>query len=58
MLDKEIEPHAADEIFSNYAIHCISDANSISSRRWRKRFLHNYIAPLYLTADEYGGTEE
>lgn len=52
MLDEQIEPHAEDERFSSYAIHCISDANSASSRRWRKRFLHNYIAPLYLTVDE------
>lgn len=52
MLNKEIEPHSENETYSDYAIRCISDANSIASRRWRKKFLNDYIAPLYLTEDE------
>ena len=51
-LDKQIAPHAEDETLREYAIHCISDANSASSRRWRKKFLYDYIAPLYISADE------
>jgi hypothetical protein len=51
-LDELIAPHADEGVYRDYAIHCISDANSVSSRRWRKKFLYDYIAPLYLTADE------
>ena len=51
-LNKEIEPHSENETYSDYAIRCISDANSVASRRWRKNFLNDYIAPLYLSEDE------
>jgi hypothetical protein len=51
-LDEQIAPHAEDETYRDYAIHCISDANSASSRRWRKKFLYDYVAPLYLTTEE------
>ncbi len=51
-LDEQIAPHSEDEAYREYAIHCISDANSASSRRWRKKFLSDYIAPLYLPADK------
>jgi uncharacterized protein with ParB-like and HNH nuclease domain len=57
-LDEQIAPHSEDEAYREYAIHCISDANSASSRRWRKKFISDYIAPLYLPADkleEYDG---
>ena len=53
-LSNRIEPHSESEAYREYAIRCISDANSVSSRRWRKRFLDDYIAPLYLTTDELG----
>jgi hypothetical protein len=51
-LDEQIEPHSENEPLRGYAIHCISDANSASSRRWRKKFLSDYIAPLYIPVDE------
>jgi hypothetical protein len=51
-LNDLIEPHSDNETYRDYAIHCISDANSASSRRWRKDFLFDYIEPLYLTAEE------
>jgi hypothetical protein len=51
-LDEQIAPHSEDEGLRDYAIYCISDANSASSRRWRKKFLSDYIAPLYIPADE------
>ncbi|MCL2063956.1 MAG: DUF262 domain-containing protein [Candidatus Cloacimonetes bacterium] len=51
-IDELIEPHSAIDEYREYAIHCISDANSIGSRRWRKNFLTNIIAPLYLTTEE------
>jgi len=52
MLDEEIAPHAENETYRNYAIGCISDANSVASRKWRKKFLADYIAPLYDSQDE------
>jgi len=57
-LDKEIAPHSEIEPYSQYAIRCISDANSISSRRWRKEFLREYLDPLYLTPEEMEAKEE
>jgi hypothetical protein len=47
-LDELIEPHAETKEHREYAMHCISDGNSLSSRRWREDFLRGYIAPLYL----------
>jgi hypothetical protein len=57
-LNDLIEPHSENETYRDYAIHCISDANSASSRRWRKDFLSDYIKPLYLTAEELEVKEE
>jgi len=51
-LDKQIAPHSDDEVYREYAIRCISDANSISTRRWRKKFLLDYVRPLYDVAEE------
>ena len=47
-LDDNIEPHSEIAEFSNYAIHCTSDANSISSRQWRKNFLEKYFEGAYV----------
>lgn len=57
-LDELIAPHAEHEPYSEYAIRCISDANSISSRRWRKKFLFDYIVPLYRIDEEMEVMEE
>jgi hypothetical protein len=51
-LDELIAPHAEDERYREYAIRCISDANSASSRQWRKKFLFDYLSPLYFTDEE------
>jgi hypothetical protein len=51
-IDKEIAPHSENETYREYAIRCISDANSIASRIWRKKFLFDYIAPLYFSRKE------
>lgn len=48
VLTEQIEPHSENEDYRNYAIRCISDANSYSSRRWRKEFLKSYLTPLYV----------
>jgi hypothetical protein len=57
-LDEQIAPHSEDEAYREYAIHCISDANSASSRRWRKKFLSDYIAPLYIPANKLEEDDE
>lgn len=48
LLDAEIAPESMGAIFSEYAIKCVSQANSASSRRWRKDFLQAILAGTYL----------
>lgn len=51
-LDHEIAPHAENEGYSEYAIRCISDANSLSTRLWRKKFIFDYLRTLYYSEEE------
>lgn len=46
-LDDNIGPHSEIQELSDYAIYCTSDANSISSRQWRKIFLKQYFDEVY-----------
>lgn len=46
-LDDKIEPHSDNPDFSDYAIRCTSDANSFSSREFRKNFLLKYLKEAY-----------
>ncbi len=46
-LDKYIRPESHINICSEYAIKCVSQANSASSRRWRHRFLKPILAGTY-----------
>jgi hypothetical protein len=46
-LDRGIEPHSENQDFSDYAIRCISDANSLATRKWRNTFLGKYLAAVY-----------
>ena len=48
MLHKNIRPESDVEICSEYAIKCVSQANSVSSRRWRHRFLRPILAGTYV----------
>lgn len=50
MLDMHIRPESHIEICSEYAIKCVSQANSASSRRWR----HDFLSPIL--AGTYSGT--
>jgi hypothetical protein len=43
-----IEPSSDTSIFREYAIRCVSDANSASSRRWRINFLESILRGTYL----------
>ena len=49
ILDFHIRPESDVEICSEYAIKCVSQANSASSRRWRYNFLKPILAGTYLS---------
>ena len=48
VLQENIRPESDVEICSEYAIKCMSQANSASSRRWRHRFLRPILAGTYV----------
>ncbi len=48
LLDSCIEPSSDISVLREYAIHCVSDANSASSRRWRINFLESVLQGTYL----------
>ena len=48
MLQLNIWPESDVEICREYAIKCVSQANSVSSRRWRYNFLKPILAGTYL----------
>ncbi|MBV1889288.1 MAG: DUF262 domain-containing protein [Proteobacteria bacterium] len=43
ILDEGISPSSEVEFFKQYAVRCISDANSHSSRMWRTKFLFTLL---------------
>lgn len=47
LLDYYIEPSSHIDMLQQYAIRCVSDANSASSRRWRIDFLENLLRGTY-----------
>ena len=48
ILHQTIRPESDVEICSEYAIKCVSQANSASSRRWRHRFLKSILVGTYV----------
>ncbi|MFA6032251.1 MAG: DUF262 domain-containing protein [Myxococcota bacterium] len=50
LIDAGIAPASDVPIFSEYAIKCVSQANSLSSRRWRTDFLRPILSGTYLSA--------
>lgn len=48
VLQENIRPESEVEICSEYAIKCVSQANSASSRRWRQHFLRPILAGTYI----------
>ena len=48
LLDCNINPSSYISVFQEYAIRCVSDANSASSRRWRINFLECILQGTYL----------
>ncbi|ADU15425.1 DUF262 domain-containing protein [Asticcacaulis excentricus] len=58
LLDLGIRPEATVGIFSEYAIKCVSQANSASSRKWRLNFLKGLLSGTYIglpASDAYRG---
>jgi hypothetical protein len=48
ILDVFIAPESPIDLLSTYAVKCVSDANSISSRRWRSGLLKSFLKPSLL----------
>jgi len=46
LLDIHINPHS-NGVFSEYAIKCVSEANTIGSRTWRKNILKSILSGTY-----------
>ncbi len=49
-LNEVIEPHSSYPIFKEYAVRCISDSNSISTRKWRANLIRLFINGTVLEA--------
>lgn len=47
LLDRNIAPESEIDILSEYAIKCVSQANTIASRSWRKNFLMGILSGTY-----------
>lgn len=56
ILQENIRPESYVQICSEYAIKCVSQANSASSRRWRHQFLKTILAGTFVgrCPDAYG----
>jgi hypothetical protein len=50
LLDKRIAPTSEVPILSKYAVYCVSQANSASSRNWRMRFIRAVLRGTYAAA--------
>lgn len=54
ILQSNIRPESDIEICSEYAIKCVSQANSASSRKWRHWFLQPILAGTYISGQPDG----
>ena len=56
ILHESIRPESISQICREYAIKCVSQANSASSRRWRHEFLKSILAGTYIGShpDKFG----
>ena len=46
-LDAKIEPESEIQLFRKYAIQCVSQSNTIGSRKWRRNVLKAFLAGTY-----------
>lgn len=49
-LDKRIEPESEIQLFRKYAIQCVSQSNTIGSRKWRRNVLTAFLSGTYTNA--------
>ena len=49
-LDEKIEPESGIQLFRKYAIQCVSQSNTIGSRKWRRNVLRAFLAGTYVEA--------
>lgn len=54
-LNKHISPESEVGVCSEYAIKCVSQGNTIVSRKWRKKFLKHFLKGTY--ASQLPGSE-
>lgn len=47
LMDRHIAPESSISVFSEYAIKCVSQANTQGSRAWRKEFITNILSGTY-----------
>lgn len=47
LLDKYIEPESTIQLFQAYAIRCVSQSNTIASRRWRRDVIKGFMSGTY-----------
>ena len=50
LLDKRIEPESEIQLFRKYAIQCVSQSNTIGSRKWRRNVLTAFLSGTYTNA--------
>ena len=49
-LDAVIEPESEVQLFRKYAIQCVSQSNTIGSRKWRRNVLAAFLSGTYANA--------
>ena len=49
-LDERIEPESEIQLFRKYAIQCVSQSNTIGSRKWRRNVLKAFLMGTYANA--------
>ncbi len=47
ILDRNISPEDDVKVFSEYAVKCVSQGNTIGSRLWRREFLRRFLLGTY-----------
>jgi len=57
LLDSGISPSSEVDLFKHYAVRCISDANSHSTRLWRAKFLFSMLFSPFIN-ENYTETQE
>lgn len=48
LMTENVGPQSEIDKYREYAMRCLSDANSVSSRKWRVQFLKEFLEPAYI----------